>query len=53
MFELDEDDLRELAAEADWARRQHRAFCAHPDPRDPDYPFDDEEDEDDEDGEGY
>lgn len=52
MYELDENDLIELASEAAWQRRRHAAFCANPDPRDPDHPFDEDDDEDD-DGEGY
>ena len=52
MYTLTEDDITDLNMEAAWRARQHRAFCAHPDPRDPDYPFDEDEDEDDE-GEGF
>ena len=41
------DDYADMLLEAAFARRRHAEFCAHPDTRDPDYPFDDCDDEDD------
>ena len=42
MFDADEyDDLR---AQARFERRRRNKLMRHPDPRDPDYPFDDDAD---------
>ena len=35
------DDLRQ---QGQFERRQRNAFLAHPDPQDPDHPYDDEDD---------
>lgn len=38
------DDIQELRAEDRARRARERTLLAHPDPRDPDYPGDEEED---------
>ena len=45
------DDEQWLAAQDRAVRRLHRTLVAHPNPRDPDYPLDDEGD--DEEGENH
>ena len=41
--EYEDPEYEELKAEARAERRYHQQFCAHPDPRDPDYPGDRDE----------
>jgi hypothetical protein len=40
MYSEDEDELRQQVL---WQRRQEREMAQHPDPRDPDYPDQEEE----------
>ena len=46
---MDRDEYDDLRLDAAFARRRHRALCDHPDPRDPDHPFDDCDDDEDHD----
>lgn len=40
---LDADDYDDLRAQVKFERRQRNKLMRHPDPRDPDYPFDDDD----------
>lgn len=39
-------DLTELIVQERFRRRRHARLIRHPDPRDPDHPYDDDDDDD-------
>ena len=43
-YDYDRDDYDDLRAQARFERRLRNKLMRHPDPRDPDYPFDDDDD---------
>lgn len=42
-YDYDRDDYDDLRAQARFERRLRNKLMRHPDPRDPDYPFDDDD----------
>ena len=58
-YDYQQDEINELRAQARFERRLRNKLMRHPDPRDPDYPFDDDdadcgtEDDDIEEAEGH
>lgn len=44
-YDIDESEREELAAQVRWENKRMRDYLAHPDPRDPDYPGDNDQGE--------
>ena len=43
-YDYQQDEVDDLRAQVRFERRLRNKLMRHPDPRDPDYPFDDDED---------
>jgi len=52
-YDYDHDDLDDLRAQVRFERRLRNKLMRHPDPRDPDYPLDDDNDIEEAEGHDY
>ena len=52
-YDYQQDELDDLRAQARFERRLRNKLMRHPDPRDPDYPFDDDDDIEEAEGHDY
>lgn len=52
-YDYDRDDYDDLRAQARFERRLRNKLMRHPDPRDPDYPLDDDNDIEEAEGHDY
>ena len=52
-YDYQQDELDDLRAQVRFERRLRNKLMRHPDPRDPDYPLDDDADNDIEEAEGH
>ena len=43
-YDYQQDEVDDLRAQVRFERRRRNKLMRHPDPRDPDYPFDDDDD---------